>query len=259
MRLKIKNDYTSLTKHSQESIETEQEIVRTAIRDLEKLYDIRNLSDEEIKRIVARYYEMDLIPRWTISFAEMDGLCSSIFKTKSIALHTFDTNIITLVSDETKELSYLNVIAYVPMDSDFAEQTYSFEELQELIRTRKIVFYDYEWSDKEITEEAASKADLTEEYKLTTLDKIDETDFCGYDDIIIPRLKNKLQKGKVARDILRIINSMRARLKNEQSRLAEERRIMYAKLNENTSAMALRTNYMQELSNIVVLDRKKKG
>lgn len=257
MRLKIKDDYTSLTKLSKESIETEQEIVRTAICDLEKLYDIRNLSDEEIKRIVARYYEMDLIPRWTISFAEMDGLCSSIFKTKSIVLHTFDTNIITLVSDETKELSYLDVIAYVPLNSDFAERPYSFEELQELIRTRKIVFYDYEWSDKEITEEAASKADLTEEYKLTTLDKIDETDFCGYDDIIIPRLKNKLQKGKVARDILRIINCMRARLKNEQSRLAEERRIMHAKLSENAEAIELRSGYIQELANLSNLSRKR--
>lgn len=257
MRLKIKDDYTSLTKLSQESIETEQEIVRTAICDLEKLYDIRNLSDEEIKRIVARYYEMDLIPRCPISFAEMDGLCSSIFKTKSIVLHTFDTNIITLVSDETKELSYLDVVAYVPMDSDFEERVYSFEELQKLIRTRKIVFYDFSWSDKEITAEAASKADLTEEYKLTTLDKIDETDFCGYDDIIIPRLKNKLQKGKVARDILRIINSMRARLKNELNRLNTERVAIHAKLSENAGAIELRSGYIQELANLSNLSRKR--
>ncbi len=217
MELRLRKYLNFYIKDSSEQINLIHDRVISAIRDLEKLYDLESLSDEELKMLIQEHYELCLLESFT---CDIESIIKSILKRNNIDYAVVKTNIITMVTEESQELSYLNVVVYYDKDSDFdINRVYSYEELEELIRERKIVVSEFSWSNKEVTKEAAEKADLTQESKLPTLEKVNEKNFWGYDDIIIPRIKTRLQKSRVHRDIMSIINSMRSRLVYERGKM----------------------------------------
>lgn len=249
MKFRLRKYLNLYINGSSEQINLIQVKVISAIRDLEKLYALESLSDEELKAIVQEYYKLYAFDGL---FWDEESICKSILKKNNIDYAVVETNIITMVTEESQELSYLNVVVYYDKDSDFdINRVYSYEELEELIKDRKIVVTEFSCSDKEVTKEAAKNADLTQEDKLPTLDKIDEKNFWGYDDIIIPRIKKRLQKSRVHKDIMSIINSMRLRLDHEQSKMMSLKDELYGRIASITSLETLQNsykNYLEELA-----------
>ena len=233
MKLTLKDDFTYYIINSRNSVTDTQRGVIASIRDLEKLYDLSNLSDEELKELLAKYYNW--VP-YLSSNRDIEAISRSVIKCKNVSNSIVATSIIKVYYDQ---------------DSDFdINHTYTFSELQKLINARKIVVECLLWSDRRAPEAEAAHANLNEELFLPAIDKITLKCFWGYEDIMLPSIKRRLQKDKVYRDIMRIINSMRFKLQSENKQLLDRREELYAALSKNAADIDIRSNYIRELSGL---------
>lgn len=242
---------------SYESIAEAQEYVNGIIRDLEKLYDIDILSDEELKTIITKYYDWTPLASVPID-RDIENIVKSILKTDNINQALVKTNMLASINIFAKVLYYVDAMVYYSKDSDFdLNHTYTFEELIELINERKIVISKTEWSNREIRKKSVGKVDLNEDDKLPALSIIDENNFCGYDDVMLAEIRRILDKGKVHRDIMRIISIVRSRLESKMISLNEERVNLDRKKTLNEASIWECNSYQRELNNIVRLCRQK--
>lgn len=256
MELRLKEKHLNYIENYKSIVEA-QEYVNEVIGDLERLYDIDSLSNEELKIIIAKYYDWTPLASVPID-RDIENIVKSILKTDCINQGLVETSILTSISIFSKTLCYVDAIVYYGKDSGFdLNHIYTFKELIELINERKIVISETEWSNREVRKELASKVDLTEDDKLPTLDKIDENNFCGYDDVILAEIRRILDKGKVHRDIMCIISIMRSRLESQKISLNEERVDLDRKKALNQASIRNCNIYQSELNNIVRLCRQK--
>ena len=166
MNLTLKDDFTYYIINSRNSVTDTQRGVIASIRDLEKLYDLSNLSDEELKELLAKYYNW--VP-YLSSNRDIEAISRSVIKCKNVSNSIVATSIINRSYNPT----YLDIKVYYDQDSDFdINHTYTFSELQKLINARKIVVECLLWSDRRAPEAEAAHANLNEELFLPAIDKI---------------------------------------------------------------------------------------
>lgn len=193
-------------------LEEAGEKVKTFINDLEKLYALDSLSDEELKNIIREYYTFDIYN----SDEELERLSKSILKTDTVTRKLVDTNIRGPLRG-SKALQEIIILYDAKME---VKDYYTLEELEKLVKNRKIIVMDFYPTARIIEKDNDTFVFNT---SLNPLSKIGDKDFGTYEDIILLKARKKLQKTKVNRDIMRIINIMRTRLHQKQYNLAKER------------------------------------
>lgn len=192
-------------------LEEAEEEVKTFVNDLEKLYNLDSLSDEELKNIIREYYTFNIYN----SYEELERVSKSILKANVVKGQNVPTNIRGPLWYST---NFIDAKIWQDSKREFKEY-YTLEELEKLVRDRKIVIESFNFSKRKIAIDDTSVFNTS----LNPLINIGDKDFGTYEDIILSKVRKKLQKTKVYRDIMRIINIMRTRLHIEQYNLTKER------------------------------------
>lgn len=232
------------------SLGTIQKRVIKAIKDLEKLYDIESLSEEELLDIIANFYCLDFSP-----MKEGERLSRGILKKDDLTVSKVETSIIATFGINR---GYLDATVYHETESDFdTEHIYSFEELLELVNNRKIVVVALTRNSWRTPEGVVKKEALTESYRLPTLDKIKPNNFCGYEDIMMPIIRKQIQASKVESDITSLIATLRLKLCTQKIELSSRQKSLRQQLIQAGGNLVECKSLQAELEDIAKLSREK--
>lgn len=180
-------------------LEEAMKLTKKIIRDLEKLYDIEHLSKDKLKKIIKKYYEFNLINKPE----DLIVLSKSILKTNDIK----ERNISTIILVPPKYYKKRIDVSIIYDGKEKLKDSYTTLEIKELVNTRKIIIKSIDYKSIKIESEYFHLLNIP----LLPISDINERNMDTYEDIILKIARKKLQKSKVHRDIMRIINIMRTR------------------------------------------------
>ncbi len=188
-------------------------------------YEIK-LDEEDFKKIAEKTLKNHNIKKARIKTSLVkQHKRDSIGPISCIWYDTWEQDMIVYVSDETS--------------LDF-KHPYNKEELEDLIKSKKIVFLKFGLGDhlEDIDDKLPSKE--ANAYKdFLPLTDISLSNLGMYEELIIKNIRKRLQSKRLARDICRVINKIREKINIRRKKLFNDIEFHQKQLNDNKAEYSL--------------------